>query len=108
MIDRSMHLAGLLGLGVLLSVGCTEETSSTSKAPGTASTTGGTSGGTRRIILLNNTESPFWDAARAGIAKAAETLENITGAWVMDQSVKVKKGKIVEYEVRMRLTFILK
>ena len=50
----------------------------------------------------------FEDALKQGIAKAAESLENITGAWVMDQSVKVNKGKLVEYTVRMKLTFILK
>ncbi len=29
----------------------------------------------KRIILLNNTDSPFWDAARAGIKQAAEDLK---------------------------------
>ncbi|MGK2951312.1 MAG: dodecin family protein [Thiobacillus sp.] len=42
------------------------------------------------------------------MAKAAESLENITGAWVMDQEVNVSKGKITEYTVRMKLTFVLK
>jgi ribose transport system substrate-binding protein len=28
----------------------------------------------KRIVLLNNTDSPFWDAARAGIDKAAQDL----------------------------------
>ena len=50
----------------------------------------------------------FEDAIKQGVAKAAESLQNITGAWVMDQSVKVSKGKIAEYSVRMKLTFVLK
>jgi ribose transport system substrate-binding protein len=29
----------------------------------------------KRIVLLNNTDSPFWDAARAGIAKATDDLK---------------------------------
>lgn len=29
----------------------------------------------KRIILLNNTDSPFWDAARAGIKKAQDDLK---------------------------------
>ena len=62
----------------------------------------------KTIEVTAGSAKGFEDALKQGIAKAAETLENITGAWVMDQSVKVKKGKIVEYEVRMRLTFILK
>jgi ribose transport system substrate-binding protein len=31
--------------------------------------------GAKRIILLNNTDSPFWDAARAGIKKAQDELK---------------------------------
>jgi dodecin len=62
----------------------------------------------KTIEVTASSTKGFEDALKQGVAKAAETLENITGAWVMDQSVKVKKGKIVEYEVRMRLTFILK
>ena len=62
----------------------------------------------KTIEVSASSEKGFEDAIKQGVAKAAETLENITGAWVMDQSVKVKKGKIAEYSVRMKLTFILK
>ena len=62
----------------------------------------------KTIEITAGSKKGFDDAIKQGIAKAAESLENITGAWVMDQSVKVNKGKISEYEVRMRLTFILK
>ena len=62
----------------------------------------------KTIEVSATSEKGFEDAIKQGVAKASETLENITGAWVMDQSVKVKKGKVVEYEVRMKLTFILK
>ena len=49
----------------------------------------------------------FEDAVKAGISRADKTLRNITGAWIKDQKVKVEKGKIVEYRVIMRVTFIL-
>ena len=62
----------------------------------------------KTIEVTASSKKGFDDALKLGIAKAAETLENITGAWVMDQEVKVNKGKIAEYTVRMRLTFILK
>ncbi|MDO9467040.1 MAG: dodecin family protein [Thiobacillus sp.] len=62
----------------------------------------------KTIEITASSKKSFDDAIKQGIAKAAESLENITGAWVMDQSVKVNKGKISEYEVRMRLTFVLK
>ena len=62
----------------------------------------------KTIEITASSKKGFEDAIKLGVSKAAETLENITGAWVMDQSVKVSKGKVSEYEVRMRLTFILK
>ena len=62
----------------------------------------------KTIEVTASSKKGFDDALKQGIAKAAETLENITGAWVMDQEVKVSKGKITEYIVRMKLTFVLK
>lgn len=62
----------------------------------------------KTIEVTASSKKGFDDALKLGIAKAAETLENITGAWVMDQEVKISKGKIAEYTVRMKLTFVLK
>jgi len=62
----------------------------------------------KTIEVTASSKKGFDEALKQGIAKAAETLENITGAWVMDQCVKVNKGKVVEYTVRMRITFVLK
>jgi dodecin len=31
-----------------------------------------------------------------------------TGAWVKDQSVIVERGKVVEFRVTMKVTFVLK
>lgn len=50
----------------------------------------------------------FEDAISVGISRAAETLENITGAWVNDLKVVVEKGKVTEYRVNMKVTFVLK
>ncbi len=50
----------------------------------------------------------FEEAMQAGITRAAKTLEDIQGAWVKEQKVVVKAGKIVEYRVDMKVTFILK
>lgn len=62
----------------------------------------------KTIEVTASSKKGFEDAIKQGVAKAAETLENITGAWVMDQSVKVSKGKVTEFSVRMKLTFVLK
>ena len=50
----------------------------------------------------------FEDAVNVGVARAAETIQGITGAWVESQKVTVKGGKIDEYRVNMKVTFILK
>lgn len=62
----------------------------------------------KTIEVTASSKKGFEDAVKQGVAKAAESLDNITGAWVMDQSVKVNKGKLTEYSVRMKLTFVLK
>ncbi len=50
----------------------------------------------------------FEDAVEKGIARAAETIQGITGAWVESQKVTVADGKIDQYRVNMKVTFILK
>lgn len=51
----------------------------------------------------------FEDAVQAGINRATKTLEKVQGAWIQDQEVGVdENGKINEYRVRMKVTFILK
>ena len=49
----------------------------------------------------------FEDAMRAGIARAEKTLRNLTGAWIKSEKVVIEKGKITEYRVLMKVTFIL-
>ncbi|MBX2826375.1 MAG: dodecin family protein, partial [Gammaproteobacteria bacterium] len=39
---------------------------------------------------------------------ADKTLKNVKGAWVKDQKVVVEKGKIKEYRVTMKVSFVLK
>lgn len=51
----------------------------------------------------------FEDAIQVGIKRASKTLENIKSAWVQDQDVTVdKNGKIDEYRVLLKVTFVLK
>jgi hypothetical protein len=58
-------------------------------------------------IKTSSTKS-FDDAVRDGIARANETLQNVKGGWVAEQEVIVDNGKIVEYRVLLKVTFILK
>lgn len=50
----------------------------------------------------------FEKAIKKGIKRANQTLDNITGAWVESQKVTVKDGKIDQYRVMMKVTFVLK
>ena len=50
----------------------------------------------------------FEDAIQAGIARASKTLENIRGAWIKDMKVNIASGRVSEYRVRMKVTFVLK
>jgi dodecin len=57
--------------------------------------------------IIAGSKKSFEDAAKEGITRANKTLKGVTGAWIKDQSVVVEKGKIVEYRVVMKITFIL-
>ncbi len=49
----------------------------------------------------------FDDAMEKGIKRASKTIRNIEGAWVQDQKLVVKKGKVSEYRVVMKISFVL-
>jgi len=57
-------------------------------------------------ISASSAES-FEDAIRQGIARATETIEDVRGAWIKEQQVRLENGKIVEYRVDMKVTFVL-
>jgi len=50
----------------------------------------------------------FEDAIQLGIARAEKTLDKVKGAWIQEQTVSVENGKISEYRVNMKVTFVLK
>ena len=59
------------------------------------------------IEISSISKKSFEDAIQHGISRAAKTVENIEGAWIQEQKVKVKDGKVVEYRVNMKVTFVL-
>jgi len=58
--------------------------------------------------LISSSKKSFDDAVSVGVKRASKTLKGVTGAWVADQKVVVKNGKIDEYRVVLKVTFILK
>ena len=49
----------------------------------------------------------FDDAIKVAIARAGQTLRNVTSAWVKEQRVDIADGAIVSYQVNLMVTFIL-
>lgn len=57
--------------------------------------------------IISSSKKSFEDAIENGMARAVKTLKNVEGAWVKEQKVIVKNGKISEYRVDLKVTFIL-
>lgn len=49
----------------------------------------------------------FEDAIQQGITRAGKTIRNIQSAWVNEQNVVVRDGKVTEWRVNLRVTFLL-
>ena len=57
--------------------------------------------------IQSSSAKSFEDAIKAGVARAEKTLRNVKGAWIKSQKVVVKKGKIEEYRVLMKVSFVI-
>ena len=57
--------------------------------------------------IIASSPTSFEDALQRGVKRASETLKNVEGVWVKDQKVVVTNGKISEYRVVMKVTFVL-
>lgn len=57
-------------------------------------------------ITVTSTKG-FEDAIETGIARASRTLDNVEGAWVKYMKVDVKDGKVTQYRVGLKVTFVL-
>lgn len=57
--------------------------------------------------ITASSKKGFDDAVETGVKRASKTLENVQGAWINEMSVKVRDGKISEYRVNMKVTFVL-
>ncbi len=57
--------------------------------------------------LTASSSKSFDDAIASGLKRATKTLKNVASAWIASQEVVLKNDKIVEYRVRMKVTFVL-
>jgi flavin-binding protein dodecin len=61
-----------------------------------------------KVVEINSSsKKSFEDAIKVGIERASKTLEGIRGAWVNEQKIVVDNGKISEFRVNLKVTFIL-
>jgi flavin-binding protein dodecin len=78
------------------------------KPPGTTMPREATMSVARVTEIISSSNQSFEHAVREGIERANQTLENIKEAWVASQRVVVENGKIVEYRVTLKVTFVLR
>ena len=61
-----------------------------------------------KVTEISATSSKgFEDAIKSGIARATKTLKNVKGAWVNGQKVEIENGKIKNFRVDLKVTFVL-
>ncbi len=59
------------------------------------------------IELTARSSESFEDAVQQAVSKAAESVHTIREAWIQDQKVRVENGQVVEYQVDVRVTFVV-
>lgn len=57
--------------------------------------------------ISSSSPESFQDAIEKGIARASKTIRNITGAWVQEEKMVVEGGRVTEWRVNMKVSFIL-
>lgn len=57
--------------------------------------------------ISSRSSKSFEDAVNQGVERANKTLRNVEGAWIKEQEVKIADGQIKEYQVIMKVTFVL-
>ena len=59
------------------------------------------------IELTASSSKSIEDAVENGIRRADATLDNVEGAWVQDIKAEIENGRIAQWRVNLKVTFIL-
>ncbi len=59
------------------------------------------------IEISSNSTKSFEDAIEQGLKRAESSLKNVKGAWIAEQKVDFSNGRVTNYRVIMRVTFVL-
>lgn len=58
--------------------------------------------------IISSSPTSFDDAVAQGVTRADKTLKNVKSAWVKEQKAIVEGGKVTEYRVTLKVSFLLK
>lgn len=59
------------------------------------------------IEILASSSTSWEDAAQQAVSHAAKSLRNIKSVYIKEQSAEVENGKIVQYRVTTKISFVL-
>jgi flavin-binding protein dodecin len=70
---------------------------------------GGTAMSVYKVVEIIGTSPKSWeDAVQKAITTAGKSIEKLRVAQVMEQDVTVDKGKVMEYRIKLNVSFKLK
>ena len=58
--------------------------------------------------IISSSNKGFDDAVEEGVKRASKTLKDVKSIWIKEQKAMITDGKITEYRVTMKVSFILK
>ena len=61
----------------------------------------------KNIEISSSSTVSFEDAIKKGIAQVNKTVNNVEGAWIKEQKVRIKDGNITSYNVMMIVSFVI-
>ena len=61
----------------------------------------------KSVEVTSSSTTSFEDAIKNGVAKVAETVNDIQSAWVKDSYVTVSDGAVAEFRVALKVTFLV-
>lgn len=60
------------------------------------------------LEVIASSPTSFEAAVNEGLARVNDSMTDVTGAWIKDQRVVVSNGKVTDYRVIMKVTFVLR
>lgn len=57
------------------------------------------------VELIGNSKTGFEDAVQNALEEASKTIRHISGARVIDFSVKCEEGRVIEYRADLKIAF---